>query len=70
MHNPTTFLCHAQPVELWSGKQVFGVLLNPNKASPVHINLEGKSNTYSGKVCEIGGVLWVEENHQYAPGAV
>jgi hypothetical protein len=37
-------------VELWSGKQVFGVLLNPIKAAPVLINLEGKSNTYSGKV--------------------
>eukprot|EP01134_Creolimax_fragrantissima_P007036 CFRG7036T1 len=40
--------CVVKPVELWTGKQVFNVLLRPNKASNVIINLSTKSKTYSG----------------------
>ena len=37
-----------QPKRLWTGKQIFNVLLRPNKASNVLVNLEAKCRTYSG----------------------
>ncbi|SPO07149.1 probable RPO31 - DNA-directed RNA polymerase III, 160 KD subunit [Cephalotrichum gorgonifer] len=35
-----------KPVELWTGKQVFGILMRPNKASPVMVNLDAKCKNY------------------------
>lgn len=36
-----------KPRELWTGKQVFGMLLRPNKESNVFINFEAKEKNYS-----------------------
>lgn len=36
-----------QPVKLWSGKQIFSVLLRPNKQDPVKANLVTKGKNYS-----------------------
>ena len=36
-----------KPMRLWSGKQVFGVLMRPNKQSPVMVNLETKTKSYT-----------------------
>ena len=38
-----------KPQELWTGKQLFSVLLRPNKANPQVVNLELKERNYSGK---------------------
>lgn len=38
-----------KPQTLWTGKQIFNVLMRPNKGSPVLVNLEAKNNIYSGK---------------------
>jgi len=39
-----------KPVELWTGKQIFGMLLKPNKASKLIVNFETKEKNYtSGK---------------------
>ncbi|KAI5480363.1 DNA-directed RNA polymerase III subunit RPC1 [Pseudohyphozyma bogoriensis] len=35
-----------KPVRLWTGKQVFNVLMRPNKNSPVLVNLECKNKTH------------------------
>lgn len=35
-----------KPVRLWTGKQVFGVLMRPNKASKVLVNLECRNKTF------------------------
>jgi DNA-directed RNA polymerase III subunit RPC1 len=35
-----------KPVRLWTGKQVFNVLMRPNKASKVLVNLECKNKTH------------------------
>ncbi|KAJ3369338.1 hypothetical protein HDU91_007348 [Kappamyces sp. JEL0680] len=35
-----------KPVELWSGKQIFGVLLKPNSSAKIDINLETKCRTF------------------------
>ncbi|KAK9456872.1 hypothetical protein V1511DRAFT_509555 [Dipodascopsis uninucleata] len=35
-----------KPVALWTGKQVFSVLIRPNKKSNVIINLDAKNKTY------------------------
>lgn len=32
---------------LWTGKQVIGMLLHPNKASPVLMNLRAKGKQYT-----------------------
>eukprot|EP00123_Amoebidium_parasiticum_P015656 comp23089_c0_seq2/m.37076 comp23089_c0_seq2/g.37076 ORF comp23089_c0_seq2/g.37076 comp23089_c0_seq2/m.37076 type:complete len:1220 (-) comp23089_c0_seq2:406-4065(-) len=41
--------CIFKPMQLWSGKQVFGVLLRPNKKSPVLVNLRTPGRTYTKK---------------------
>ena len=38
-----------KPKELWTGKQLFSVLLKPNKKYKIVINLKNKSKTYSRK---------------------
>lgn len=36
-----------KPVYLWTGKQVFSLLIRPNKKSPVIINLDAKNKTFT-----------------------
>ena len=36
-----------RPVELWTGKQIFSLLLRPNKSSNVLANLETKGKSYT-----------------------
>lgn len=38
-----------KPVALWTGKQIFGLLLKPNKHSNVNVNFETKEKNYSAK---------------------
>jgi DNA-directed RNA polymerase III subunit RPC1 len=41
-------LIDLQPLELWTGKQIFSVLIRPNYKSHVLVNLETASKNYSG----------------------
>lgn len=34
------------PVALWTGKQIFNVLMRPNKLSPVKVNLDAKCKSF------------------------
>ncbi|KTW25869.1 hypothetical protein T552_03143 [Pneumocystis carinii B80] len=36
-----------KPVTLWTGKQIFNVLMRPNKSSPVMVNLDAKTRSFS-----------------------
>ncbi|KAG4301444.1 hypothetical protein PCK1_002370 [Pneumocystis canis] len=36
-----------KPVTLWTGKQIFNVLMKPNKNSPVMVNLDAKTRSFS-----------------------
>ena len=36
-----------KPMQLWTGKQIFGVLMKPNKESNVLVNLETKTKSYT-----------------------
>lgn len=36
-----------QPVKLWTGKQVFNVVLRPNKDMPIKMNLRTKGKQYT-----------------------
>ncbi|SZF06352.1 unnamed protein product [Blumeria hordei] len=38
-----------KPEALWTGKQVFSVLMRPNKDSPVKVNLDAKCRDYKAK---------------------
>ena len=40
------FLC-LQPCRLWTGKQIFSLLLRPNTSCPVLANLRAKGKNYS-----------------------
>lgn len=42
-----------KPVEMWTGKQIFNVLMRPNKQSPVLVNLEAKNKVYKAKPGEL-----------------
>ncbi|BGP31083.1 DNA-directed RNA polymerase III subunit C1 (rpo31) [Rhodotorula toruloides] len=48
---PPTIL---KPERLWTGKQVFNVLMRPNKDSPVNVNLECKNKTFAKPSTEFG----------------
>eukprot|EP01022_Parablepharisma_sp_SALTPOND_P032065 TRINITY_DN826_c0_g1_i2.p1 TRINITY_DN826_c0_g1~~TRINITY_DN826_c0_g1_i2.p1 ORF type:complete len:1204 (+),score=111.45 TRINITY_DN826_c0_g1_i2:2266-5877(+) len=37
-----------KPIELWTGKQVIGILLRPSKKSQISVNIEVKEKNYSG----------------------
>jgi DNA-directed RNA polymerase III subunit RPC1 len=37
-----------QPLELWTGKQLFSMILRPNKKCPVKCNLRAKTKPYKG----------------------
>jgi DNA-directed RNA polymerase III subunit RPC1 len=39
--------CIMKPIELWSGKQIFSILLRPNRKSKVIVNLEVKAKNFS-----------------------
>lgn len=45
-----------KPVKLWTGKQVFSLLLRPNKSSPIKVNLETKCRTFGKDVKDKQGV--------------
>ncbi|KAI8929830.1 hypothetical protein BC831DRAFT_442224 [Entophlyctis helioformis] len=49
---PTIF----KPFALWTGKQVFGVLLRPNKTSNIIVNLETKCRTFDKDQKDKNGV--------------
>lgn len=36
-----------QPVKLWTGKQVFNVILRPNMDMPIKMNLRTKGKQYT-----------------------
>ena len=36
-----------QPVQLWTGKQLFGLLMRPNSSCPVKANLRTKGKAYT-----------------------
>ncbi|KAF4342405.1 DNA directed rna polymerase iii subunit rpc1 [Fusarium beomiforme] len=38
-----------KPVALWTGKQIFNVLIRPNKQSPVLVNLDAKCKTFKSR---------------------
>ena len=38
-----------KPRALWTGKQVFGMLMRPNKQSPVRVNLDAKCREYKAR---------------------
>lgn len=42
-------LCVHQPMALWTGKQIFSVILKPSKECPVTANLRTKGKQYCGK---------------------
>ncbi|KAJ1969509.1 DNA-directed RNA polymerase III subunit C1 (rpo31) [Dimargaris xerosporica] len=37
-----------KPMQLWTGKQLFSVMLRPNRNSPVLVNLRAKNKSFSG----------------------
>lgn len=51
-----------QPIKLWTGKQIFSVLLRPNKDSPVRANLRTKGKNYSRgeDLCINDSCEWVD----------
>lgn len=44
-----------QPVELWTGKQLFSVLIRPHANMRVYVNLTVKEKTYSNKLIRTEG---------------
>lgn len=41
--------CLIKPFELWSGKQLFNVLVRPHVRSPIYVNLELSEKIYTKK---------------------
>eukprot|EP01080_Neovahlkampfia_damariscottae_P011035 gene11035-3741_t len=52
-----------KPIELWTGKQLFTLLLNPNKNSKHFLNLETPAKNYDGKslyMCPNDGYVCIQ----------
>lgn len=47
--NPALASLLPQPVTLWTGKQIFSIILRPSEDSPVRANLRTKGKQYCGK---------------------
>ncbi|MGH0152595.1 UNVERIFIED_CONTAM: hypothetical protein FKN15_022766 [Acipenser sinensis] len=49
-HTPLPYgvLDHRMPITLWTGKQIFGLILKPSKTCPVKANLRTKGKQYCG----------------------
>lgn len=45
--------CIIRPMALWSGKQIFSLILRPTKKSPVLLNTRCKTKNYSGSMEEL-----------------
>ena len=41
--------CIIKPSPLWSGKQIFSLIMKPNQKSKINVNLRTKGKNYSGK---------------------
>jgi DNA-directed RNA polymerase III subunit RPC1 len=60
--------CILKPKELWSGKQLYSLLLRPNKRSRVIVNVEVKARNYSKKYktdefrCPLDGYVVIKKS--------
>lgn len=55
--------CVRQPMALWTGKQIFSVILKPYSQCPVNANLRTKGKQYCGKgedLCHNDSCEWEE----------
>lgn len=64
--------CIQKPVALWSGKQIFSLILRPNQDNMTKVNLRTKGKEYSKKgeeFCPNDGFLYVR-NSEVLAGSV
>ena len=64
--------CIQKPVSLWSGKQIFSLILRPNPKCPIKVNLRAKGKDYSRKgeeMCNNDSFLLVR-NSELLAGSV
>jgi len=43
-----------KPVPLWTGKQLFSIIVRPRRSSSVFVNFENKEKCYTGKASHVG----------------
>jgi len=41
-----------EPIQLWTGKQIFNVLMRPNRQSKVMVNVDSKCNAFQAPKAE------------------
>lgn len=60
--------CIQKPVALWSGKQIFSLVLRPSKTSPIQVNLrtKGKSYTTNEELCTNDSYLVIRNSELLA----
>ncbi|KAG4093895.1 RNA polymerase III largest subunit Rpc1 [Neocallimastix lanati (nom. inval.)] len=56
-----------KPVRLWTGKQIFSILLRPNKKCPVRVNLETKNKSFTkpkgpAHMCPSDGFIIIQDS--------
>ena len=64
--------CIQKPAALWSGKQIFSLILRPNPSDPIKVNLRTRGKNYSKKgeeLCVNDGFLLVR-NSEVLAGSV
>lgn len=64
--------CVQKPVALWSGKQIFSLILRPNQSDKIKVNLKTKGKEYSKKneeFCSNDGFVLVR-NSELLAGSV
>ncbi|CAG0896236.1 unnamed protein product, partial [Darwinula stevensoni] len=60
-----------KPQRLWTGKQIFGLIIRPNPSCPVKVNLrtKGKSSTSNGEFCPNDSFILIR-NSELLAGAI
>ena len=61
--------CIQKPAALWSGKQIFSLILRPNPSDPIKVNLRTRGKDYSKKgeeLCVNDGFLLVRNSEVLA----
>ena len=61
--------CIQKPAALWSGKQIFSLILRPNPSDPIKVNLSTRGKNYSKKgeeLCVNDGFLLVRNSEVLA----
>ncbi|RKO98838.1 hypothetical protein CXG81DRAFT_15380 [Caulochytrium protostelioides] len=59
--------CIVKPLALWSGKQIYSLLLKPNDAGPIRVNLATKSRQFDRNILKTPNLVGMPHDGSFCP---